>query len=87
MLLQFIKGLLPPAAKSHVKVNCSPFHSKLKCYRHTDIQEVHLCDLGEIDCWAPVNSLSLNFQSFGADRHPYKTADDYSHEVLANKEA
>lgn len=87
MLLQFIKGLLPPAAKSHVKVNCSPFHFKLKCYRHSDSQEVHLCDLGEIDSCALVNSLSLNFQSFCGDRHPYKIANHYSHEVLANKEA
>lgn len=71
MLLQFIKGLLPPAAKSHVKANCSPFHFKLKCRaaKLLDVWEVHLCDLGEVDYWALVNSLSLNFQSLCGDIH------------------
>lgn len=33
--------------------------------RHSDIQEVHLCDLEEVNSW--VNSLSLNFQSLSED--------------------
>jgi len=35
--------------------------------RHSDIQEVHLRDLGEVDSWALVNTLSLNFQSLSRD--------------------
>lgn len=35
--------------------------------RHSDIQEVHLCDLREVDSWGLVNSLSLNFQSLSGD--------------------
>lgn len=35
--------------------------------RHSDIQEVHLCDPGEVDSWALVNSLRLNFQSLPGD--------------------
>lgn len=34
---------------------------------HSDVQQVHLCDLGEVDYWALVNNLSLNFQSLCGD--------------------
>lgn len=35
--------------------------------RHSDIQEVHSRDPGEVDSWALVNRLSLNFQSLCGD--------------------
>lgn len=53
--------------------------------RHSDIQEVHLCNLGEVDTWALVKS-QFEFPEL-MWRYPYKVANHYSHKVLANKEA
>lgn len=51
---------------------------------HSDVQEVHLCDLGEVDYWAVVNR-QYEFPEL-MWRHPYKVGDHYTHETLENAE-
>ena len=53
--------------------------------RHSDIQELHLCDLGEVNSWALIK-FQFEFPEL-MWRQAYKVANHYSHEVLTNKEA